>query len=60
MFCSAIKTVSPVPRNCRNNSPIRCTMIGTSGIMAQTPDLLDAFASVIPQSKETTPARGAH
>jgi hypothetical protein len=31
-------------------------MIGTSGIMAQTPDLLDAFASVIPQSKETTPA----
>jgi hypothetical protein len=35
-------------------------MIGTSGIMAQTPDLLDAFASVIPQSKETTPARGAH
>jgi hypothetical protein len=42
MFCSAISTVAPVPRSCRSNSPMRCTMIGARravAVPAQGPGL---------------------
>src|ERR1700730_12960217 len=63
MFCSAISTVAPVPRSCRSNSPMRCTMIGarpslgsSSSKSAGLPISVRAITSICCSPPESRPA----